>query len=1037
MTQEKRYRWALRLLIPLFLTSGATSLVYETLWERQLHLVVGTSQVAVIVVLTAFMAGLALGGFLSARMAHRVRNPLLAYALLEGVIGLYAIAFPWILEAIQPIYLSFWTYAEPGPIGFAVFQFFLTGIFVLPPTICMGATLPILTRFATQTMEDSGAQVGRLYGANTIGAVLGVAIAGFYLLPNIGLQATTWHTASANLLLCVVAGAMGLSIKGRPEVTEAIEDQPGMPEQSIDHDWLKSLYWVAGLGGLSSLIFEVSWFRLLTLIFGASAYAFSLMLLAFLMGIGTGGWAGGRLADRVWRRGGRPAIMRMAGRIQLGIAIVAYLSMYAYMALPGSFVLVYQWVNGAEHYNLLWLANLGLALLLMLPPAFLMGVMFPLLVKGAADGTHEMGGPVGRVYGWNTVGAIFGASIGGLALLPLIDVRGAILVAITVNMLAALLAWRAQEAQRSEAQQDPLRLRRLTTIMVASIGLVHIASTIDIESVGGDQSKEFPYWDPLLITAGTYKYVDYIPEERRNLIDVWGAVWGLSVVHWELLYYEEGLSTVVTVAEDKGNGNIWLANNGKVDASTVMDMPTQVLVGHLPFVFRPHAEDVLVIGLASGITAGAVTSHCSPDESGSCRVGRKSIEIIEIEPTIEEASRFFDEHNNRPLEDPRVEFFIEDGRNHVLRQPDGRYDIIVSEPPNPWLSGVANLFTREFFALGKSKLKESGVWTQWVQMYGMAPYDLRSLLRTFAESYDHVLLFSTIEDSDLVMVGSDGPLDLSVDAIGEMMNLDPAVLADLTRIEIPEPEDLIVRFTLDRDKMLRMAGDAELNTDDNMRIEYSAPKHLYLDSVGDNYDLLLDENWETGWVPTDVVTDLDQRIYLVGAMIRHGRNLREALQVLDIIHEQVFESRSAHPSGHSSAPREDLREVSLRKIILAIQADSLVWGPDNDSYSTVDLEREFRLLGDLKLDLAIAEGLQYWSCSHWSSSTVAMDENAKLASNYLDLMEEALNFIVASESDFPGDDRQRERAVGLASTVQAEREFRQGESRGSLLCINF
>jgi len=1026
-----RYRWALRLLIPLFLTSGATSLVYETLWERQLHLVVGTSQVAVIVVLSAFMAGLALGGFISARVAHRVKNPLLAYALLEGVIGLYALAFPLILEAIQPVYLGFWTLVEPGPIGFAVFQFFLTGIFVLPPTICMGATLPILARFATQSTEDSGVQVGRLYGANTIGAVLGVAIAGFILLPNLGLAATTWAAASANLVLCLVAGALGLAVKGRPEHPQ-IEEEAAPDARPLDHQWLKSLYWIAGLGGLSSLIFEVSWFRLLTLIFGASAYAFSLMLLAFLVGIGTGGWAGGPLADRAWRRGGRAAIVRLAGRIQVGIAIVAYLSMYAYMALPGSFVLVYEWVNGAENYNLLWMANLGLALLLMLPPAFGMGLMFPLLVKGAADGSDEMGGPVGRVYGWNTVGAIFGASLGGLALLPLIDVRGAVLVAISVNLLAAILALRAREEQRPASVRDPKALRKTTSFLVASIGLVHVASVVDIESIGGDQSREFPYWDPLLITAGTYKYVDYIPEEKRNIVDVWGAVWRMSIVNWELLYYEEGLSTVVTVARDKSNGNIWLANNGKVDASTVMDMPTQVLVGHLPFVFRPHAEDVLVIGLASGITAGAVTSHCSPDESGWCRVGSKSIEIIEIEPTIETASHFFDEHNNRPLEDSRVKFFIEDGRNHVLRQPDGRYDIIVSEPPNPWLSGVANLFTREFFALGKSKLSDDGVWTQWVQMYGMAPYDLRSLLRTFAESYENVLLFSTIEDSDLVMVGSDGPLDLSVEAIAEMMEMDPAVRADLARIEIPEPEDLFVRYTLDRERMLRMAGDVELNTDDNMRIEYSAPKHLYLDSVSDNYDLLLAGNREAGWVPTDVLPDLEDRIYLVGAMIRHGRSLNEALMVLDVIRQQVFDESNSQSTGYRGLPREDLREGSLRKIILAIQTESLVWGVENSDYGTVDLEMEFRLLGDLKLQMAIAEGLQYWSCRHWDSHL----EEAP-SETYLSLVEEALDHIVSSESDFPGDDRQRQRAIELASITRAERDYRLSESGASPLCINF
>ena len=856
-TQGRANKMARTLLIPLFLTSGATSLVYEILWERQLHLVVGTSQVSVIIVLAAFMAGLAIGGFIAARIAHRIGNPLFFYAILEGIIGLYALVFPQILQVIQPIYLSAWEFFEPGPVSFAIFQFGLTGLFVLPPTICMGATLPILSRFATSTIAGSGTQVGRLYGANTIGAVLGVAISGFYLLPTMGLEKTTWVTAAANLGLCVAAGLLGAWNQRTHGVVEPVA-APSITDSQTDSEshqqWMQSLYWLAALGGLSSLILEVAWFRLLGLIFGASAYAFSLMLLAFLIGIGTGGWSGGRLADRIWARGGRAAIAKTAARIQVILAIVVYLSMYAYMALPGCFVLIFQWVNGAENHMLLWLANLGLGLLIMLPAAFLMGVMFPLLVKGAANDSSEVGGPVGRIYGWNTVGAILGATIGGLALLPWLHVRGAVLAALCINLFASLIAVTAFHREQSHDQRPPGFLRRKIRWTLGSIFAIQLAAMVDIQDIGGDQSKEFPYWEPLLITAGTYKYVSYIPEEKRNIVDVWNAVWSMSVAQWDMLYYDEGLSTVVTVAKDRRTDNIWLANNGKVDASTIPDLHTQVLVGHVPFIFQPAAEDVLVIGLASGITAGAATTHCNPDANGHCQVGRKGLEIVEIEPTIERASRFFDAANNRPLDDERVTLFFEDGRNHVLRQPDGRYDIIINEPPNPWLSGVANLFTAEFYALGKSKLTPNGVWAQWVQMYGMDQTDLRSLLRTFAETYEHVLLFSNDEESDLILLGSDAPMELSMESIEDMMRRDPAVRADLTRVEIPEAEDLLIRYALDRERILEIAGDAPLNTDDNMRIEYSAPRNLHRSTWQENSELLWSDNRSNNWVPTDVVT---------------------------------------------------------------------------------------------------------------------------------------------------------------------------------------
>ena len=275
---EYRRERAIRWLVPLFLSSGATSLVYETVWERQLHLIFGTSQVAVSTVLAAFMTGLALGGFGGAKWADKFDRPIRAYAGLELLIGLYALIFPFLVEAAAPIYLGFYQAFSPTPTIFATFQFFLLGLLLLPPTFCMGMTLPLLARFATTKTADSGARIGTLYGANTIGAVGGVGLAGFYLLPNFGLNATTWCTATANLVLCVGALALSKTVEELPKETS--QPQPG------DRWKLSALGLVALLAGLSSLLYEVAWFRLMALILGASAYAFSVMLFSFLLGIG-------------------------------------------------------------------------------------------------------------------------------------------------------------------------------------------------------------------------------------------------------------------------------------------------------------------------------------------------------------------------------------------------------------------------------------------------------------------------------------------------------------------------------------------------------------------------------------------------------------------------------------------------------------------------------------------------------------------------------------------------------------------------------
>jgi len=331
-----------------------------------------------------------------------------------------------------------------------------------------------------------------------------------------------------------------------------------------------------------------------------------------------------------------------------------------------------------------------------------------------------------------------------------------------------------------------------------------------------------------------------------------------AVEPYELLYYKEGLSSVVTVARAFGSKNIWLANNGKVDASTQIDMPTQVLCAHLPYIFQPEAKDVLVIGLASGITAGSVSLHSSPT----------SIEVIELEPAIVEASHYFDDYNHHVLGDPRVKLIANDGRNHLFLQPDGRYDLIVSEPSNPWLTGVSNLFTYEFFLMGKSKLKKGGVWSQWVQLYGMDKEDFRSLLRTFTEAYKYVHLFSTIEDADVVMVGSDEPLILNADSIARIMNMDAAVAQDLQILDIHEPEDLLLRYQANEVKIRDLAGSAPINTDDNMRIEYSAPLNLHRDTSEDNMLLMMD-TWQTRkYIPFEAVEGVEGMIALAQAYAR-------------------------------------------------------------------------------------------------------------------------------------------------------------------------
>ena len=799
-----RGRRGLFALVLLFVASGATSLVYENLWARQLHLVFGASQVAIYTVLAAFMAGLAIGGLGAARWAARVPRPLVVYAMLEAFIGLYALAFPFLLGFVQPLYLAFFRSMDPSPLAFSTFQLLLVGLTLLPPTVCMGATLPLLARFVGAQGAEIGRWVGRLYGANTIGAVIGTGLAGFVLLPGLGLKTTTLVAALANFLLAAAAWTLARRSSALAAIAPKEEEEERREPIGLAG---AALLAVAFLAGFSSLLYEVAWFRLLTLILGGSAYSFSLMLLAFLLGIGLGGWGGGAIADRSLERGGLKHLLLNLALLQVGVGGLSWIAMYLYGELPYAFTVMFDRFQDAPMG--FWLGQLGLGLAIMLPPAILIGATFPFLVRALAESSAAAGRswdlsrPVGLLYGSNTVGAILGASLGGLILLPSLHIQGSVSLGIVVNFAGAALV--VVLATRDGDVFDPGRLVRVA-LLVAGVALPLWAT---------------PAWNPLLMNAGMFTYVAGLEDRTRS------GLMEFAVDPFELLYYDEGLSSVVTVARERNGPNIWLANNGKVDASSHSDLDTQLLLGHLPFAFRPDAENVLVIGLASGISLGAVTLHPSP----------KRIDILEIEPAVVDASRFFQEHNNEPLDDPRVRLQLNDARNHLLLTQDGTYDMVSSEPSNPWLSGVSNLFTLEFFQLGKRKMRPGGVWAQWIQTYGMQPEDLRSLLGTIGAVFRHLRLFR-VGTGDLIVIASDEPLPLDASTMRRNYGSNPAVLEDLERIGLVEPESILSLYMLGTEQIRVLVGNQGLNTDDNMRIEYAAPLALHVDTSTPNMRMI-------------------------------------------------------------------------------------------------------------------------------------------------------------------------------------------------------
>jgi spermidine synthase len=796
----------------LFFLSGAAALVYEVLWLRMLILIFGSTQFAVSTILTAFMGGLALGSFLFGRLIDRRDDPVRVYGLLEIGIGVYALTVPWLFSLLVPVSRGIWGSFEPDFFVFSLLRFAFILLVLLVPTTLMGGTLPVLSRFAARRAESIGTSVGGLYAVNTFGAVAGTAATGFLLIPSLGTSRTVWIAAGVNLLI----GAAALLVHHSGRAAGAAEESAATRVPVDDRGAAgrlpgeaRLMLWVLAGSGFVAMIYEIAWTRVLALIIGSSVYAFTIMLTTFLVGLAGGAAVASRVADRLRGRFAVEGIIALL----TGTSIAAFGTMLLFSELPYQFARLYHDVRG--HNALVFALKFGIAFVVMLPPTLILGGIFPLVMRFCATHLPRLGRSVGDVYAANTLGTIAGSFLGGFFLIPLAGIRGSLLLAILADLvLAALLVAGAGRSLRElTGWSTRARLAGAGLLAVLALGLPLAA----------------PAWNTIVMNSGVYQYADDMEEAdltrdgfRKFMVE------GLN-----LKFYKEGMITSVMVVQEQSTQTMLLAVNGKIDASSEGDLPTQLLSGHLPMLLAKDPQNAMVIGFASGITVGAVT-----------RYPVKELTAVEIEPAILEASHHFDPFNHQPLDDPRVHAVRNDGRNFLLVN-DRRYDVIISEPSNPWMTVASNLFTREFFEIGRRRLAPGGVFAQWLQLYGMSPDDLKALMRTFHHVFPHVLVFNTIEDADLILIGSDEELHFDMQDLARRMSvLD--VNVDLRRVGVKTPEDLLTYFIMGTREVEAFTGDGPLNTDDNALIEFQAPKSLHYETRGVNVALLRQATAESG-----------------------------------------------------------------------------------------------------------------------------------------------------------------------------------------------
>jgi len=785
-----RSRTPLLAIFALFLLSGATSLMYQVLWLRQLILIFGSTQFATSAILSTFMGGLALGAIVAGRWLSRsTTRPLKLYGILEFGIGVYALLVPLLFRGLSPVYRVIWD--AGGSESFLLLslaKFAGIAVVLLPPTMMMGATLPLLAREVADDPQRIGGKVGSLYAINTFGAVVGTFVAGFVAIPGIGVQATMLSTALTNGLLGLTAIIVASRGRAPSIVEETVATQKVRPPRKVR--WALIAFGVSGFG---ALVLEVAWTRILALVMGSSVYAFSLMLLAFLIGLATGGaW----FSRYLKKRPDADAAVLFASLLA-SAGLLAYATTWLFQLLPRLFgEIYYAWAPSA---NTVFGIQFAFGLLIMFPATFALGGIFPAVLQIHARRLSQVAGSVGTVYASNTLGTILGAGVAGFLLIPRLGVQPSVLwIAGLELVLAVIVALFVIEGPGA---------RRIVPVGLAVVGLGLVLFAA-------------PTWDVRMMNSGVYMNLFGTDEEEG-----WQGFESYVYENNEIIYAREGLTASVIVAEQPAFANLYLAVNGKIDASSQGDLETQLMSSHLPLLFHEDPRDILVIGLASGITVGAAAAH--PVDN---------IRVVEVEAAMVPAARLFEKHNNYVLDDPRVTLSINDARNE-LEFSSADYDVIISEPSNPWMTVASNLFTADFFRMAKERVRPGGVFCQWIQNYYLPAEDMRSVVAAFRESFPYVMLFETFDGIDQLLLGSQEPLEFNLQELQARME-ELKVRMDLGRIDAGRAEDILSLLRLGPTQVDRMTEGAPRNTDDNARVEFSAPKTLGLYTLDDNMAMI-------------------------------------------------------------------------------------------------------------------------------------------------------------------------------------------------------
>lgn len=764
-------------IVAIFIFSGFAGLVYEVVFSKALAFTFGSTALANNTVLATYMGGLALGAWLGGKLARRAANPIVAFAYCELAIGSYCLATPPLFHGLSIVYAAIATGMTPDALGLIFLRFVLGALVLLPPTLCMGMTLPLLAKHLTDRQEALGMSVAKLYGANTIGAALGALLSGYVMLPLLGITRTVMTAAVLNLLasLAALRIAANIGAQRRADVVETADDTPEhpLPHRSAGHVVLGILT----LGGMVTLALEVNYIHLLAVVAGNSAYAFALMLFSFLVGLSAGSVLAKRLLKAAW-----PLPIQLAW-LEAGLAISLLLTIFVWDDIPAYFA-SFAGYPMTRTFAAREFVRAAVSAAVMIPPALFIGAAYAVAIEllGRMFRQDKIA-VLGRAMALNTVGNIAGVLLAGFVLLPTLGTLR------SIQLLAAITALLGLSAA--------MLVRRQRVLAIAPLAVVGFLLAV--------QPASFDY---TRLSNGANVY--FHPQN-----------FGVAIDHAESA--DGGLTTVTRLTQDNGQVLTTLLTNGKFQGndSEEGEMAAQAGFALAPLLHTEARNRALVIGYGTGMSARTLLD-----------AGFAALDIVELSADIlKMANRHFEKINRRVSEAPGVNAYVTDGRNYLLLQPR-KYDLISMEISSIWFAGASALYNREFYQLAKSRLEPQGVLQQWLQLHHMRGEDFLTVIATLRSEFRYVWLY--LIGGQGVLVASNHPA--AAPSLTHLRKIEQApLLKSLMTLYGGSFESLFDQIQLDpaaTDRLIAAAGvpmSYLLATDDNMRLEYGTPKGNVLD----------------------------------------------------------------------------------------------------------------------------------------------------------------------------------------------------------------